>query len=60
MIEQLNIHVHFLDISLSRGYNQAKTYKQHSIVSKEGTSEVTFVRFLLVKYPMNAFVFKLF
>ena len=40
--EQLNIHVHFLDISLPKGYNQAKTYKQDVGISREGTLEVLF------------------
>ena len=53
MIEQLNIHVRFLDISLPKGYNQAKTYKQDVGVSREGP-------ILLVKYLTYTFVFKLF
>ena len=39
----LNIHVHVSDISLPKGYNQAKTYKQGVGASREGPSEVLFV-----------------
>ena len=62
MIEQLNIHVHFLNISLPKGYNQAKTYKQDVGISREeGVSEVLFLCFYLWNTdPMYTFVFKFF